>query len=391
MPDGGAVPELAAIPGLTELWKLTQGEAAVSVAMIDGPVDLTHPCFRGADVEVVAPTWLPAQIVELRPDAPRKRLEHGTWVASVLFGQRGSEVSGLAPGCHGLLLPCLRGDISEPDPANMARAIEIAVQGGARVVLIEACIPTLSGDVDDLLKRTLCNAALDGVLVIAGSGNQGAKETCFPAASPDVLAVGAYDDDGRVYAYSNWGAEYEGHGLVAPGGNITGALPGGGTKIHHGTSCSGPIVAGVAALLISLQLQRGAPADPLSVRRVLLQTAAPCSARSTDGEPRRCIAGRLDVAAATQLVLAQLRTRRPSSAPSGVTSSSADAGADASPGLASSLLVYALGALGYDFTSQTRREAFERFMTSDGSGPTDAWDERRVLDHASGIRPTPAR
>lgn len=72
---------------------------------------------------------------------------------------------------------------------------------------------------------------------------------------------------------------------------------------HKGTSCSGPVVAGVAALLLSLQVQRGLPADPATVRDALLRTSRPCTAQESHGDPRRCLDGKLDVAAATRLIL----------------------------------------------------------------------------------------
>jgi len=387
------VPDLAAIPGVRRLWELTRGERDIRLAIVDGPADLSHPCFEGAHVEVLPASWLAPEIEVLPdyPDLPERRLEHGTWVSSVLFGSHDSDVPGLAPGCAGLLVPCLRGDASDLDAMNVAHAIDVAAV--AHVIVVELCIPSRSGDVNDVLKRAIANAVDIGVLVIASSGNEHALHSCFPAASPDVLAVGAYDDDGRVYGFSNWGAEYEGHGLVAPGGNIKGAIPGGGTKVHKGTSCSAPVVAGVAGLLLSLQARMGATPDPPGVRRALLQTAAPCSLRGTGGEPRRCIAGRLDVDAATDLVLSELRSAGRAGA--GARGRRAGALRHASPGVMASAsddgfvppapggsLVFALGAVGFDFGSVARRDAFARAMGAGaGAGPGDADDERAVLDH----------
>jgi subtilisin family serine protease len=393
--DERPVPDLAAIPGVAELWELTLGDPFVRLALVDGPADLTHPCFEGAQIEILSPSWLPHEVQEAAPGAVAGRLEHGTWAASVLFGRHGSEIDGLAPECTGVLIPCFRGDIAELEPANVARAIDFAADAGANVLLVELCFPSRSGDVDDVLKRALRNAAQSGVLVVAGSGNEGAQRSCFPAASPDVLAVGAYDDDGRIFGFSNWGPEYEGHGLVAPGGNIDGALPGGGTKLHKGTSCSGPVVAGVAALLLSLQAQHGAEPDPPGIGRALLRTAAPCLAHETGGEARRCIAGRLDVAAATRLVLSQLRAkvRSPAAAAvgaSGAVTVSADARVPDRGGAGIASSVFALGTLGYDFPSAARRDGFERFMADDGAGPANARDERRVLAHLA-ANPADAR
>lgn len=395
------MPDLDAIPGVRELWQLTLGEPSVRLALIDGPADLSHPCFAGADIDVLEPWWLPQEVKEGAPGAISSRLEHGTWVSSVLFGDHASAVPGLAPRCKGLLVPALRGDLNELEPVCLAHAVDLAADAGAGVVVLEVCLPTPSCDVDDILKRSLRAAARSGVLLVAGSGNEASERSCFPAASPDVLAVGAYDDDGRVYSFSNSGPEYEGHGLVAPGGNLTGAIPGGGTKVHRGTSCSGPVAGGIAALLVSLQVARGAPPDPIAVGHALVETAARCSERDTDGGPERCIAGRLDVPAATDLVLAELgeRRRRPAArraagrAQRGGSVAAASAKrdrphADALPPpaamtsaeperpLPAGLLVFALGALRYDLETETRRDAFARLL-ADGV----VEDERAVARH----------
>jgi Subtilase family/PatG C-terminal len=377
------VPDLAAIPGMAELWALTRGEPAVRVALIDGPVDLEHPCFEGTGLEVVEPSWLPREReVTAYPHGYGARLGHGTWVASVLFGALDSAVPGLACGCTGVLVPSLRGEATDHDPSNAARAIEGAMQAGASVVVAELCLPSRSGDVDDLVKRAVRGATRDGALVIAAAGNEEALSSCFPAALPDVLAVGAYDDEGRVFGFSNWGPAYDGHGIVAPGGNIIGATPGGGTKHHKGTSCSTPVVAGVAALLLSLQAQRGTTPDPAAVRHALISSAAPCSARDTDGNPQRCIAGRLDVRAATELVLSDLKRAARGSVPlsgrprGAMRASSAEPEAQP-PGTP----VFALGRIGYDFGTRARRDSFARLLAGDAVRFADPSDERSMADH----------
>ena len=34
------------LPGLRELWALTLGDPAITIALLDGPVALEHPCFE---------------------------------------------------------------------------------------------------------------------------------------------------------------------------------------------------------------------------------------------------------------------------------------------------------------------------------------------------------
>jgi cyanobactin maturation PatA/PatG family protease len=153
-----------------------------------------------------------------------------------------------------------------------------------------------------------------------------------------------------MFRFSNWGAPYRGHGIVAPGGDTWAARPGGGTVQHKGTSVAAPIVAGVAALLASLRRQRGLPADLVTVRDALLASARPCTPAQSHGHPDRCLAGSLNVPGATRLALA--------GAPAVEVS--------AVPRMSS---VYTIGRLGYDFGTDTRRDAFAGRMAP--AQPTD--------------------
>ena len=60
---------------------------------------------------------------------------------------------------------------------------------------------------------------------------------CFyvPAALESVLAVGAMDAQGNPIGSSTWGEAYQTQGILAPGVNIWGAIPGGGTAAKSGT------------------------------------------------------------------------------------------------------------------------------------------------------------
>ena len=90
-----------AIPGLEELWNLSQGDPAICVAILDGPVDLSHPCFAGANL-----TQWPVSGHDATPNGPAGR--HGTKVASLIFGQHHSYVKGIAPRCKGIVIPIFR-------------------------------------------------------------------------------------------------------------------------------------------------------------------------------------------------------------------------------------------------------------------------------------------
>ncbi len=286
--------DVRSIGGVLALQAATLGDPRVCVAVLDGPVDLSHPCFGGADLTVLD-TLVPN-------DAHSDSMSlHGTHVASLLFGQPGGPVSGLAPRCRGVIAPVFR-DGERLSQLDLSRAIEQAVGAGANIINISGGEPSSTGEADGMLAHALQICADNGVLVVAAVGNDGCDCLQVPAAVPATLAVGAAGLDGRPLTSSNWGAAYHSNGVLAPGQDLRGAAPGGGIVSLTGSSFATPVVSGVAALLASAQLLASGSADTPGVGAAILATATPCP---TDGdqECRRYLAGRLDVPRAHDLVM----------------------------------------------------------------------------------------
>src|SRR5262245_57529065 len=258
------VTNIALLPGLRELWGKTLGDHRIRIAVLDGPVDHTHHCFDGARLTTL-PTLVPTVASGGQMSA------HGTHIADMLFGQPGSPVTGVAPGCSGLLIPIFsdakRGPTSQ---LELARAINQAIDAGAHVINISGGELSESGLANPVLTNAVraCNEA--GVLIIAAAGNDACRCLHVPAALPSVLAVGASDLRGRPLESSNWGDAYRGQGILALGEKMLGATPGGGTSLKTGTSFATPLVTGVAALLLSLQLKHGLKPEPRAIREALL-------------------------------------------------------------------------------------------------------------------------
>lgn len=274
-------------PDLESLWVKTSGSPQICIAVLDGLVDLQHPCFLGADL-----SRLPTVVSEeVKPDGGMSL--HGTHVASVIFGQQGSSVRGIAPRCKGLIVPVFADD-GRLSQLDLARAIEQAVNAGAHIINISGGQLTDEGEAEGWLRRSVQLCQENNVLIIAAAGNEGCDCLHVPAALPAVLAVGAMNDYGQPMDFSNWGETYQDQGILAPGENILGAKPGGGTVRLSGTSFATPIVTGVAALLLSLQIQRGETPEPQKIRTAILNCALPCTPADTpDG--RRCLVGKLNI------------------------------------------------------------------------------------------------
>ena len=272
-----------------------KGDRNICVAILDGPVDIAHPCFQGADLTVL-PT--------LAPTAARSdgfMSAHGTHVASIIFGQPETSVPGIAPQCRGLIVPIFADDRRSTKQLDLARGIERAVNAGAHVINISGGELTDFGEADGWLENAVSLCRQNNILLVAAAGNNGCDCLHVPAALPAVLAVGAMDERGHPLDFSNWGDTYEQQGILAPGEDILGAKPGGGTERLSGTSFATPIVSGVAALLLSEQVRRGETPDPQKVRQLLLQSALPCD-DDVPEQARRCLAGRLNVSGAFTLL-----------------------------------------------------------------------------------------
>lgn len=422
------------IPGLKKLWTETRGDPKICVAVLDGIVDQNHPCFDGADL-----TRLPS-LVSGEANENGSMSTHGTHVASIIFGQPDSPVEGIAPHCRGLIVPVFADDRLRLSQLDLARAIEQAVNAGANIINISAGQLTDEGEADTWLEKSVQLCKENNVLLIAATGNDGCECLHVPASLPTVLAVGAMDDQGKPTNFSNWGGEYQNQGILAPGENILGAKPGGGTTRLNGTSFATPIVSGVVALLLSLQIKRGEKPDPQKVRTALLATATPCNPKDTD-EQNRCLMGKLNIPDAIEFLLGEtmsdeldLETVEASGCGCGdnpdesvlnepletselklaeVTPSQTEivsvppsvspvisqpnpvntmsnstnfvTASEAPSELAGKNLVYSLGVLGYDFGSEARRDSFKQLMPGvsvEGTLiPANPYDARQMVDY----------
>jgi hypothetical protein len=390
---------------IRELWAETLGDPAVCIAVLDGPVDLSHASFRGANLTQVA-TLVPGT-ADLGPAC-----RHGTHVASVIFGRHDGLVPGVAPRCRGVVLPIFQSiDEHSFQPCSqldLARAITQAMQEGAHIINISGGQFSPSGTAHPLLADVVSDCARRGVLIVAAAGNDGCACLHVPAALDSVLAVGAMDARGEPLGSSNWGGSYEIQGILAPGSDILGAQPGGGTTLATGTSYATALVSGVAALLLSFQRRRGQTPSPLLVREAMLRSAIGCDEQPTT-DCRRLLAGRLNVDGAVTFLTQSMPTMSDSTAPPIDSAPNQDDPAAITPAILAPTddavlpsavqpsacgcqtgppqLVFALGQLGYDLVSEARLDGFVQLLAAGaGAGASSpervlAFDTRRMLAH----------
>ena len=287
-------PELrgVSLAGMDELWQRTLGSTDVTIAVLDGPCDVSHPCLRGAELEQLGGAG-----VELDGLAA----EHGTFVASIVFGQHDTRVRGIAPRARGLIVPIFEdrgaGGITPCSQPELARAILRAVDAGADIINVSGGQFSYGGAAHPALVDAVRVCQDRGRLLVAAAGNDGCPCLHVPGALPSVLAVGAMSADGTPTEFSNWGDAYRDNGVLAPGVDILGALPGERLGVRTGTSYAAPIVSGLAALLASLQRLEGQPRDLGAVRAAILDSALGCAPLEAS-MCERLLAGRLNVSGA---------------------------------------------------------------------------------------------
>ncbi len=345
------MPDLITIPGLVELWTHTKGSPRITIAVLDGSADMERACFQGSNLSQIRPYWqeepeaialadlaqfwkiealekekanlkkgeeetdaeeeaIKAEIEALKETIPEPILNrlgcdfHATHIASTIFGQHGSPAPGMAPGCTGINIPIdISGEGSEfISPLNLARAFNLAMEQGANIIHCAACHPTQSGLAHEMIARAVKQCQDNGILVVAPGGNDKGECWCVPAVLPNVLTVGALRDDGLPFKFSNWGGKYQEQGIMTFGENILGAQPGTDEPARKkGTSCAAPIITGLSALLMSLQLQRGQKPDAEAIRAAILESAIPCDPEEVE-EPERCLHGKLNIPGAVRLL-----------------------------------------------------------------------------------------
>src|SRR4051812_35251657 len=200
---------------LTEAHALAKGDR-VLVAVVDTPVDATHPDLAG--------------VIEASFDATGasdKPHAHGTGIASVIAAH--GKLTGAAPGVRILAAHAFSPGLSTATTLNIQKALDGAEKSKANIVNM-----SFGGPADAELHEMLTALRANGAVLVAAVGNAGPKSApLYPAADPSVIAVSATDMDDKPFAQANRGTHIA---VVAPGVSILAAAPDGGYQMPSGTS-----------------------------------------------------------------------------------------------------------------------------------------------------------
>ena len=243
-------------------WKITKGDSDIKVALIDYGVETTHPglrenicgnynCFPGFQ-------------------NPFKQETHGTNCVGVICATNNDTMVGVAPLCKLSTIRILyyrmiynQTDSTPDNNIDVNWYKKINSENLLKDIRIINCswggennVPEEENFLDSLYKNNH--------IIIVASGNYGSaigetsKNVRFPANLSSTLSVGAIGEKGyrmgsNIYSVcdisSCYGEELD---VVAPGMNILTTTLNGGYAHCTGTSLACPHVAGIAALMLSV-------------------------------------------------------------------------------------------------------------------------------------------
>jgi len=191
---------------------------------------------------------------------------HGMVVLSILGGNVPNELTGSAPGAdYWLLRSEDTGSEYRIEEENWVSAAEFADSAGVDVINTSLGYSTFDDTLQNYtykdmdgrttrISKGAVMAASKGILVVVSAGNEGNKLWKYitsPADADSILAVGAVDAYGTLASFSSVGPSYDGRikpDIAAQGfGTVAQGL--GGLIGCNGTSCSAPVISGLAACL----------------------------------------------------------------------------------------------------------------------------------------------
>ncbi|MDZ8054402.1 MAG: S8 family serine peptidase [Aulosira sp. ZfuVER01] len=304
---------------IEKAWDMTRGVRSVVVAVVDDSFDLNHPDFQGSG-KIVAPRDLKENDFLPLPD--EQETSHGTACAGIAVAEEnGKGIVGVAPGCA--LMPIRTTGFL--DDESIEDIFNWAIDKGASVISCSWGASAVYFPLSLRQSAAITRAATKGrngkgcvILFAAGNANRPIDGTVYErnwpknllsgntdwlsgfAVHTDVIAIAASTSLGKKSAYSNWGNNIA---VCAPSNNAppgmwfqeagfmetqpaiatslsglgmlttdqlgaAGYDPGDFTRNFGGTSGATPVVAGVAALMLSANPDLTAQ----QVRRILQET-----------------------------------------------------------------------------------------------------------------------
>jgi type VII secretion-associated serine protease mycosin len=242
---------------------------------------------------------------------------HGTKMAGLIAGHghnKNDGVLGMAPTAS--LIP-IKSVGPGDDGTGITSGIEWAARNGAKIINVSVAAPR-----GRVLSEAIATATRMDAVVVAAAGNKSdTLQLAYPAAIPEVLAVGATDRNGKHAKFSITSPEID---ICAPGVDIVTTFQRNKYQKGEGTSQAAAVVSGAAALV-------RAKFPELSAPEVIHRLTATAKDNGPPGRDDQCGYGVLDIVKALTADVPPLSpsagSGSGSSAPTGGASTSAGASA----------------------------------------------------------------
>ena len=302
--EGGAdaSPVLSDLWGLAKIkapaaWDISSGSRNIVVADIDTGIDSSHPDLKPNLWHNPKPTngdVIGYDFANKKAD-PFDDQGHGTHTAGTI-GAGGSVIKGVSPQVSIMALKFITSEGSGTT-SDAVLAIDYAIAHGARVMSNSWGGPADDANENKVLEDAVARANTADILFVAAAGNDGSdndKVPTYPAAIklPNMLTVAATTNRDTRSFFSNFGLTSVHVG--APGSNVISTVPGGKYASESGTSMACPHVAGLAALILSVNPSLHAT----EVKQIIMDTVDPIA--SLNG--KIATGGRVNALAALQKV-----------------------------------------------------------------------------------------
>ena len=327
--SGGSLLAANSHINVEKAWDITRGDRSVVVAVADDAIDLNHPDFQGTG-KIVGPKDFKDQDFVPLPDTSEE--SHGTACAGIAVAEEnGIGIVGVAPGCA--LMPIRTTGFLDDD--TIEQLFDYCIAQDASVISCSWGAATVYFPLSLRQRAAVTRAATQGrqgkgcvIVFAAGNANRPVSGTVYEKSwpndllkgptnwlggftiHPDVITVSACTSLGKKAIYSNWGTNvsvcapsnnappgmwFERTGYISTAPEVTAPTPGLGVfstdlvgtlgyetgdyvQTFGGTSSACPVVAGVAALVLSANPDLTAQ----DVKRILQETGDKIVDRDAD-------------------------------------------------------------------------------------------------------------